>query len=288
MADAVGDSSSELLARFGEWYDGFRFAAGAERVFNPFSTLKALYSKEFGAFWAETGTPDLLVRVMARSHIGLGEIDNVWVPRAALATLDPAGIEALPLLLQAGYLTIVEAADQAFRVGFPNREVREGFLTHLLHAEATVPERQMATRASRLAGALDQGDLDAAMREMQAVFANIPYPLDDATEKRYHSIFQAILTLACCPPGGVVGEVPTSVGRADVIADLPRVTWVFELKRDAGTSAALRQADAGGYAGLWRGRTGSDDVGKPVRVVAVTFGSRERNITEWAEALPTT
>ena len=44
-----------------QWYDGYHFSGHADGLYNPFSLLNALKSREFGSYWFETGTPTFLV-----------------------------------------------------------------------------------------------------------------------------------------------------------------------------------------------------------------------------------
>lgn len=48
---------SDCYDRIKECYNGYKFSKNAELVYNPFSTLKLLNSKDFSSYWFETGTP---------------------------------------------------------------------------------------------------------------------------------------------------------------------------------------------------------------------------------------
>jgi hypothetical protein len=283
MADKRKMSLEGLLERFRKDYNGFRFAAGEDvpTVYNPFSTCKALTSREFGSYWTETGTPEFLVRLMRSSNTELADVEGVLLPTTALSSLDPERPEALPLLLQTGYLTITGWEDGFFRLGFPNQEVRTAFVEHLLKAMHGKRIQDMAPRAQAMAKALRQGDLERFLAEMKRVFTGIAYQLDDAHEKRYHGLFQAMCNLALNPPALVLAEVPNALGRSDLVVDLPEACWIFEFKRDTDTTDALRQIAEKEYANHWEGRLLSDGAVKPVHTVAVTFGTRERNIVGW-------
>jgi len=274
-------STSDLLDRLRQDYSGFRFAPKAPTVYNPFSTCRSLRSREFGFYWTETGTPEFLVRLMRGTNTELSDVEGVLLPTSALASLDPDRPRVLPLLLQTGYLTIVDWADEQYRLGFPNREVRIAFVEHLLQVVHDKSTEDIAPRARALAQALSKGDLERFFKEMKRVFTGIAYQLDDAHEKRYHGLFQAVCILAFNPPGVVLAEVPNALGRCDLVLDMPEITWIFEFKRDTDTEEALRQIAEKEYETAWTERTLPDGNAKPVKSVAVTFGTRERNIVDW-------
>lgn len=52
-----------------QWYDGYHFSGHADGLYNPFSLLNALKSREFGSYWFETGTPTFLVELLLRRDI---------------------------------------------------------------------------------------------------------------------------------------------------------------------------------------------------------------------------
>ena len=274
-------SNLALLDRLRRDYNGFRFAPNASTVYNPFSTCRCLDDREFGSYWTETGTPEFLVRLMRGTNTELSDVEGVLLPTSALASLDPDRPRVLPLLLQTGYLTIVDWAEEQYRLGFPNREVRTAFVEHLLQVVHGKSAEEIAPRARALAQALSKNDLERFFREMKRVFTGIAYLLDDAHEKRYHGLFQAICILAFSPPGVVLAEVPNSLGRSDLVLDMPDATWIFEFKRDTDTAEALRQIADKEYETAWTERTLPDGSPKPVHCVAVTFGTPERNIVAW-------
>ncbi len=287
MSASKGVSVHALLDRLRRDYNGFRFAAGdsVPTVYNPFSTCRCLDDRAFGSFWTETGTPEFLVRMMRATGTELSDVEGLLLPQSALSTLDPDRPDVLPLLLQTGYLTIAGWDGDNFRLGFPNREVRTAFVEHLLIVVHDRIVREVAPRAQAIAKALDSGNLERFFLEMKRVFTGIAYQLDDAHEKRYHGLFQAMCILSFSPPGVVVAEVPNALGRCDLVLDMPDSTWIFEFKRDTDTEVALRQIAEKEYDRVWEGRTRADGTPKPVRWIAVTFGAKERNIVAW-EAKP--
>ncbi|MDW8231126.1 MAG: AAA family ATPase, partial [Saprospiraceae bacterium] len=60
-ADVMGMTQEALLEKVRYWYNGYRFHAHAEAVYNPVSVNLFLRRQEFGNYWFATGTPTFLV-----------------------------------------------------------------------------------------------------------------------------------------------------------------------------------------------------------------------------------
>ena len=117
-----------------QWYDGYHFSGHAGGLYNPFSLLNALKSREFGSYWFETGTPTFLVELLLRSPYDLHRLTEELATADSLSGIDTMETNPVPILYQSGYLT-VKGYDKRFRtytLGFPNREVEEGFIKFLL------------------------------------------------------------------------------------------------------------------------------------------------------------
>jgi hypothetical protein len=193
----------------------------------------------------------------------------------------------MPLLLQTGYLTIVDSRDNGLLGGleyyldFPNIEVRRSFVDSLLRLGIRQDRSEYGVRARDMGQFLAAGQLDKFLTAMKKVYTAIPYQLDDATERRYHGLFHAMSVLACNPPALVLSEVPNAIGRSDLVIDLPEECYLFEFKRDTDTAEALAQVEVKEYAHQWEGRLLEDGSPKPVVKVAVVFGTEARNLVSW-------
>jgi hypothetical protein len=135
LAQAQQVTLEETLAELKRHYDGYHFARRSEDVYNPFSLLNALQEQEYADYWFKTGTPSFLVRLIRTTHFRIPQLDNNLL--ASTDDMFDYRMESeniVPLLYQSGYLTIKEYIRQlgAFRLGFPNEEVKYGFLKYLL------------------------------------------------------------------------------------------------------------------------------------------------------------
>ena len=270
-----------FLTRFKNQYNGFRFAPKSPTVYNPFSTAYAMHTLDFGNYWTESGTPSFLVRVVQKYDLNLAEIENPTLPIDSISSLDPDNIEPMALFLQTGYLTIQSTDEDLLVLGFPNHEVRHSYVKDVLKITYKKSYVELAPRARKMSQFLQKNNIQGFIEEFKSIFKGIAYQLDDATEKRYHGLFQAICVLACSPPALVLSEVPNAIGRCDLVIDLPLACYIFEFKRDTDSALALQQIAIKEYANQWSGRFLADGTPKPVYCVGVTFGTAERNIIDW-------
>lgn len=129
LADRNKISYADACKQLKEWYDGYHFSHHGEDVYNPFSVLNTLKSREFGSYWFETGTPTFLVELLKHSRYDLNRLTQEMAMADSLNGIDSMEENPVPILYQSGYLTIKDF-DQEFRyytLGFPNKEVEEGF-----------------------------------------------------------------------------------------------------------------------------------------------------------------
>ena len=141
------------IAELKQWYDGYLFHPAGEGMYNPFSVLGAFDAKEIKSYWFGTGTPTFLVNYLKETYYNIPDLDgNVQLNEAGLETYRAVAEDALPILFQAGYLTIKDYSKESrmYRLGFPNDEVRYGFLYNLLPAYSSVPFGQTGVSVWRL------------------------------------------------------------------------------------------------------------------------------------------
>ena len=134
LASAQGMTYDEICAKLQEYYDGYHFTHNSIGMYNPFSLLNTFKYNEFGSYWFETGTPTYLVELLKKHHYDLRRMAHEETTATVLNSIDSTSDNPTPVIYQSGYLTI-KGYDQRFgiyRLGFPNREVEEGFINFLL------------------------------------------------------------------------------------------------------------------------------------------------------------
>ena len=129
LAQAEDMTNNEVYAKLKEYYGGYHFEENSVGIYNPFSLLNTFNLMQFGNYWFEIGTPAYLVELLKQHHYDLHRIENVETDADALVNIDYSSINPIPLIYQNGYLSIkdYDRRFRLYRLGFPNREVEEGF-----------------------------------------------------------------------------------------------------------------------------------------------------------------
>ena len=103
-----------MLAKLKAKYDGYLFHPDSETVYNPFSIINAFAKKELKNYWFATGTPTFLVNYLKEGNYNIPDLDGkVELNENGLEFYRAAAKEPLPILFQAGYLTIKEYIAEA-------------------------------------------------------------------------------------------------------------------------------------------------------------------------------
>ena len=129
-----GQTYEQACAQLKEDYDGYHFCPDSPGIYNPFSLLNTFSAKRYGSYWFETGTPTYLVELLRMHSYSLYRLAHEKTTSKVLDSIDSASRNPVGVIYQSGYLTIKGYIPEAriFELGFPNREVEEGFLDFLL------------------------------------------------------------------------------------------------------------------------------------------------------------
>ena len=134
LASANGDSESETIDKLRMRYGGYHFEKNSEGIYNPFSVLNTLAKHRYKDYWFETGTPTFLIELLKEHGYRLPDLNKEQVSAIVMSRMDSTPTNLIPIIYQTGYLTI-KGYDERFKkyqLGFPNKEVEEGFLNLLL------------------------------------------------------------------------------------------------------------------------------------------------------------
>jgi hypothetical protein len=269
VAARRGMSYPELLENAREWYNGYSWD-GRNRVYNPFSVLRFLDSKQFGNYWFESGTPKFLMQFLRKGF--RFELSGQRVGMATFNNHDVASLNFETLLFQTGYLTVKEKDMFGdFLLGYPNREVEQSMLQHLLIDYGQ--DVSSPALANNFVRALQAGDIGAFLENANTLFANIPAEIFlPKREAYFHSILYIALKLCGF---WVDAEVRTSKGRIDAALRYQNRVWLFEFKLDGSAEEALAQIDEKAYGDGFRGQ------GLEVMKVGVNFSSVKKEVDGW-------
>ena len=270
--------------RVREWYNGYRWR-GEETVYNPYDVLLLFDRREFAAHWFETGTPAFLVDTLFERRLSSVSLDRTVSTGELLSEFDVNRIGTEALLFQTGYLTITgeeELGGEAlYRLGYPNREVRQSLNRVLLRHLVQDAERQTANsmRLSRLLAAHDCAGLEELF---QAFFASIPYEWHTSNDiANYEGYYASVFYSYFAALGyDIVVEESSSHGRLDMAVRTGGHVYLFEFKvaELAPPGSALAQLQERDYAAKYRGR------GEPIHLIGVEFSRQTRNVTAFEVA----
>ena len=270
-------TEEEALQKLAAMYDGYHFCPDCPGLYNPFSLLNALKKSTLRAFWFSTGTPTFLVKRVQEARLNANRFTDqtICADIDALTDYRYENPDPVPLLYQTGYLTIqgFNERRQLYILGFPNDEVKYGFLKSLLPAYTPAAMPNRGTDVFALCDCLEAGDTDDTRDILTALFASIPYTTDAAPFEHY---FQSVLYIVFTLLGQFVQcEVHSSRGRTDCILETEQYVYLFEFKLDKPAQEALAQIEEKGYAAPFA----ADQ--RQLFKIGVSFDSEKRNLSEW-------
>ena len=275
LADIKGVSYHEICDKLREYYDGYHFTHNSIGIYNPFSLLNTFKYKEFGSYWFETGTPTYLVELLKKHHYDLRRMAHEETSISVLNSIDSASDNPIPVIYQSGYLPI-KVYDEEFGIyslGFPNREVEEGFIKFLLPFYANTNAVESEFEIQKFVREIRIGDYDSFFRRLRSFFADTPYELIRDLELHYQNVLFIVFKLVGFY---VKAEYHTSEGRIDLVLQTDKFVYVIEFKLDGTAEDALRQINEKHYA-LPFEAGGNRRLFK----IGVNFNAKMRNIEKW-------
>ena len=273
------------------WYNGYNFL-GSKPVYNPYDILNFIdRSQSFGKFkfehnWFKSGTPTLVVDLLARGQIPAQRLEPQSVGEDILESCTIEQLDATTVLFQSGYLTIDSVDDSEpdaviYKLVCPNHSVRSALQTNLFRYYTGTKDPSFASNVAR---ALRSGELDTVEAELKRLFASIAssnYRKNNIAH--FEGYYAAVVHSFLVGMGlDVTAEDVSSHGYVDLTIQLAERTYVVEFKvveRPPETNSALQQIIERGYARKYSGN---------VYQIGIEFSESERNITGFAWQLAET
>lgn len=274
LAEAQGMTYEETCQELKECYDGYHFTYNAIGLYNPFSILNTFAKMEFGSYWFETGTPTYLVELLKREHYDLHRLAHEQTDVDMLNSIDSTSKNPIPVIYQSGYLTIKDYNKEfgIYRLGFPNREVEEGFVKYLLPFYANVDKVESPFQIVQFVEEIRKGECDAFFRRLQSFFSDTPYELVRDLDLHYQNVLFIVFKLIGFY---VKAEYHTSEGRIDLILQTDRYIYIMEFKLDGSAEEALQQINEKNYALPFVADS------RKLFKIGVNFTHKTRNIEKW-------
>jgi hypothetical protein len=274
LAAANNRSSDDVRNELRVQYDGYHFAPNSVAVYNPFSLLNTFKKNAFKNYWFETGTPSYLVYLLKKHNYNLEQMSKVECDADVLNSVDSQSTNPIPVIYQSGYLTIKDYDHEfgLYQLGFPNKEVEDGFLKFLLPSYASIDKTQTAFFITNFVKDIRAGKVDEFFKRLSSLFADTPYELVKDLENHYQNVLFIVTKLMGFY---VKAEYHTSEGRIDLLLQTSDYIYVMEFKLNGTAEEALAQINDKNYTLPFA----SD--GRRLIKIGVNFSSQTRNIERW-------
>jgi hypothetical protein len=244
-------------------------------IYNPFSVLNTLQKGKFVNYWFETGTPTYLVTLLQRHPFYLKNLESVEEEPSELNSIDSQSTNPIPTIYQSGYLTITGYNERykRYKLGFPNKEVEEGFLTFLLpHYIRKIGEKKTPFFVTDFVDDVRAGNVDQFLTRLAALFADTTYEIVGEMELYYQN---ALFLITRLMGFYVTAEYNTSDGRIDIVLKTDKYIYLIECKLDGSADEALQQIEDKDYQ-----RPFAVD-GRKIVCIGLNFSSSTRGIERW-------
>ncbi|MGL4851533.1 MAG: PD-(D/E)XK nuclease domain-containing protein, partial [Phocaeicola sp.] len=159
-----------------------------------------------------------------------------------------------------------------FTLGYPNEEVRMGFLRCLMPDYVETDTLRGNFLVTSFVEELMEQDIEACMVRLQTFFATIPNTLQNKTEKHFRTALYILFSLM---GQYVEAEVNTSMGRIDMVLQLTDAIYIFEFKVDKSAQVAMEQIAERNYAQRYQ----LDE--RALYQIGVNISTQTRTLEEW-------
>lgn len=279
LAEENDYSYEECLDMLKTTYDGYHFAPKSEGVYNPFSLINAFKANEFNYYWFKTGTPSFLIKAIDKYKFDFRDMkDGITASVSDFDEYQFGNKSSIPLLYQAGYLTIKEF-DPRFRtytLKFPNEEVKYGFYSFIMKRTMDLEDKPSSFFIEKFVFDIEKANVDDFMTRMQALVAKIDYSTYGNKDIAHEQTFQTAIFLIFELMGQFTQtEVHSGKGRADCVVWTKDVIYVFEFKLNGTKEEALEQIEDKSYAVQYQAD------GRKIVKVGVGFEKEYPLIKDW-------
>ena len=248
LAKDNGYSPEEAYRKMKANYDGYHFARRSPDMYNPWSVLNALKSKEILDYWYGTGTPTHLIKSLRAMDIPVMALEGYQTAGSALLNGNVTGEDPIPVLYYSGYLTIKSYNQESglYTLGFPNKEVRNGFLNNVLSVIGKIPNQSKSDMLiRRMKELVVENKIPEFLEVMKSFMAGFDHIAIGKNEYHYQTVIYCV-----CKLMGLESqmEVHTSEGRIDMFLGSKTHIYVLEFKVDKPVEEAVKQIDEKHYA----------------------------------------
>jgi len=266
-------SEEGLIEEIRTWYNGYRFSKNDVCVYNPFSTLNFMDRQETGGYWYSTGTPSFLVEELKKHPESMVSLDGATATEEELMDISSLEeIDLTALMYQTGYFTIksYNPISKRYHLGLPNEEVRSAFVNSLVQNFASITNLRSSRESVK---ALEEHQPGLLFKQIEIGLSSFAYQVFvDAKERTYQAMLLSMLYGMGFDP---LSERTTNTGRIDVVLEVPKTTYILELKLNSNADKALKQIYEKQYFKPYTHK------GKQIVIIGANFSSELRNVSDW-------
>ena len=266
-------TKKEVLEEVRKWYNSYRFSEREISVYNPFSTLNFLQDKKAEGYWYSTGTPSFLIDQLKKHSKSMVSLDGAKATKEELMDISRLDeIDLTALMYQTGYFTIKEynPISKRYHLGLPNEEVRSAFINSLVQNFTPITNLRSSQETVK---ALEGHNPSLLFKQIEIGISSFAYQVFvDAKERTYQAILLSMLYGMGFDP---LSERTTNTGRIDVVLEVPKTTYILELKLNDSAEKALKQIHEKKYFKPYTHK------GKQIVIIGANFSSELRNVSDW-------
>jgi hypothetical protein len=159
-----------------------------------------------------------------------------------------------------------------YKLGFPNREVEQGFVKYLYPFYTPKVQDKGSFSIARFVNDVRSGDAEGFMRRLEGFFANGDYQVMGNLEYYFQNTLYVFFRLL-----GFYVEVErhTTNGRIDIVMRTSQYIYILELKLDKSADVALAQIEEKGYAKPF------ENDNRQLFKIGINFSTATRRIDDW-------
>lgn len=275
FAKNTGLSTEKVRVLFKQYYDGYHFSGRGEDIYNPFSVLTAFSKNRFDSYWYQSGNSQHLVdALIAQPNFSFQNLEGYLATAEELMDANLSYTHPIALLYQTGFLTIKNYDEDIYTLGFPNKEVSNGFALNLMAAISYNENLESKFSAAILVKDALTGNGDGIMRMFDAGLKSFKYDQLDKPRRELH--FHLMLhIMSMCAGLRVESEVHTINGSIDMIIKTNRYIYLIEFKVDKNIESAISQLMSKNYAEKYKYDT------RQLIQIGANFSTQTRLLTGW-------
>ncbi|MDE6753761.1 MAG: ATP-binding protein [Muribaculaceae bacterium] len=270
----LGLSETELREEIRNKYDGYHFSSNSEDIYNPFSLMSLFAKMKFGNYWAESGTPSFLSRMIQNGNISIRDLAPATIDADELSMSGILSNNPIEVLYQTGYLTIKRYDEEynEYCLDYPNEEVKDSFFRYLLKSFIGEEKYNKGLSVQDFAKELRGGQPEKFVNRLNSLFAGLGYSEKDNYESRFQDALYLLFTLL-----GTYARVEerTSDGRIDLFVESNSYIYIFECKVNSDSTTAMEQIKEKQY---WLPYINGN---KKIFLIGINYDSKIRRINDY-------